>query len=570
VGIENAVNMAHTLGITDLNEPYHGLSLALGGYPVKPLDMAYAFSVFANGGQMLGTPVPEARQTAGLRTLDPAAILKVTDGRGQVLYEYEEPERKQVLSPEVAYLISSVLSDNAARTPIFGPNSPMYVPDRPTAVKTGTTNDFYDGWTIGYTPQYSVAVWVGNTEHIPMRNADGSRVAAPMWRDVMDYLHEGLPVEQFERPAGIVTVTVDAASGKLPTEFSPSTIQEVFVAGTEPTAADDMHQGYSICRESGLIATPYCPSELVETRVYTVYPSEAQDWARDQGIAQPPTEHCAIHGPNLGSQPVSITSPRQFDRLTGVVPVMGNARPDGFERFWLQYGPGMSPETWTPLGGERGDPVDNNVLQMWDTTGLSGLYTLQLNVVAFGQVQTFAVQVTIDGNPPSVTMLSPRPGSSYVRGRDQYVTIQVSAVDDTAMDRVEFYVDGVNIGYSTVSPYSRRWSLTAGSNPPEHTFDLPAPVEEQVGDELHRREVVVEGDRTVFVHTVSRTGQVVTVTRVSRGPDGGIAWEIYGGDGGLLSSSNAPAAGTHRIWAVAYDAAGNRVETPPVEVQIGG
>ncbi len=569
VGAESAVNMAHALGITDLNEPYHGLSLALGGYPVKPLDMAYAFSVFANGGAMLGTPVPEALQTPGLRTLDPATILKVTDSQGKVLYEYEEPERQEVLSPGVAYLITSILSDNVARTPIFGANSPMYVPDRPTAVKTGTTNDFYDGWTVGYTPQYSVAVWVGNTEHVAMRNADGSRVAAPMWREVMDYLHSGLPVEQFVRPADVVNVTVDATSGKLPTEFSPSRIDEVFVAGTEPTETDDIHQGYSICRESGLIATPYCPADLVDIRVFTTYPSSGQDWARDQGIAQPPREHCNIHGPNLGSQPVSITSPRQFDRLTGVIAVTGNARPDGFERFWLQFGEGMNPTAWSLIGGERGDMVDNNVLQTWDTTGLAGLYTLQLNVVAFGGVQTFSVQVMIDGNPPSVTLLSPRAGSTFVPGRDENVNIQVSAVDDTAMDRVEFYVDGVNIGYSTVSPYSKRWNLAAGATP-EHTFDLPAPVEEQIGDELHRREVVVEGDRTVFIHTVHKGGQLVSTTRVSRGPDGGIAWEIYGGDGGLISSSNAAAPGVHRIWVVAYDAAGNRVETPPIEIQVGG
>jgi penicillin-binding protein 1C len=570
VGIENAVNMAHALGITDLEEAHHGLSLALGGYPVKLLDMVYAFGVFANGGSMLGAPVPAENQTPGMRTLDPVVLLKVSDAKGNVLYEYDEPERRNILSPEVAYLISDVLSDNGARTPVFGPNSPMYVPDRPTAVKTGTTNDFYDGWTVGYTPQYAVGVWVGNTEHIRMRNADGSRVAAPIWRAVMDWLHRDLPVETFQRPPGIVTVTVDSTSGKLPTEFSPAQIQEVFIAGTEPTEVDDVHQGYSICRETGLIATPYCPPDLVETRVYAMYPAEAEDWVRDEGIPQPPREHCALHGPNLASLPVSITSPRQFDRLNGVVAITGNARPEGLERFSLQYGAGMAPSEWTPIGGERGDMVDNDILQLWDTAGLGGLYTLQLNAVAFGSVQTFSVQVMIDGTPPSVTVLSPRPGDRFVPGRDEWISIHVSAVDDTAMDRVEFYMDGIYLGYSTVAPYTKRWNLKTGPTP-EHTFDLPAPIEEQIGDEFHRKEVVVEGDRTVYIHTVQRDGQLLKTTRVSRGPDGGIAWEVIGADGQLLSSSaGAGAAGPHTIWVVAYDAAGNRVETPPIEIHIGG
>ena len=137
---------------------------------------------------------------------------------------------------------------------------------RPAAVKTGTTNDYYDGWTVGFTPQYVTAVWVGNTDHTKMRNASGVHVAGPIWHAVMESLHEGLPVEGFVRPEGIETAIVDSVSGKLPTEYSAGRMQEVFMTGTVPTTHDDVHRPIPICKESGRLATPYCPPELVERR----------------------------------------------------------------------------------------------------------------------------------------------------------------------------------------------------------------------------------------------------------------------------------------------------------------
>ncbi|MHB0856504.1 MAG: transglycosylase domain-containing protein [Anaerolineae bacterium] len=458
VGIPNVLNTAHSMGINTLNNAYYGLAVALGGAEVTPLDMAYAFSVFANGGTMLGESVPAERLRPGYRQLDPVAILKVTSARGDVLYEYEEPQRRQVIRPEVAFLITDILSDNQARTPAFGAGSKMVLKDRPAAVKTGTTNDFFDAWTVGFTPQHVVAVWVGNTQYKEMKDADGSRVAAPIWQGVMEALHEDLPVESFQRPPDIETAVVDALSGKLPTDYSAARIQEIFIKGTVPTEHDDMHQLYRICRASGKLASPTCPLEEVEDKVFEVYPSGAEDWVRAREIPSPPRETCDIHGTNLVTQDVGIGSPKQLAPIRGIVPVMGSVKPGGLQRWNLQYGEGASPTEWIPIGSEYGHAVDNNLLEQWDTNGLNGYFTLQLTAYTDGGVQQSTVPVLVDNTPPTVTIISPLPDQRYQRDKDEWVNIQVDAQDNVSMQRVEFYVDDHLLGFSTVAPYTMRWN----------------------------------------------------------------------------------------------------------------
>lgn len=471
VGIQNVVNTARAMGITTLNENNYGLALALGGSEVTLLDMTYAFSVLANGGTMLGEAVPPERFKPGYRSLDPVFILKVTDAKGRVLYEYKEPQRREVLRPEVAYLVTDILSDDRARIPTFGPNSMLKLKDRPAAAKTGTTNNYHDGWTIGYTPQYVVGVWVGNSDYKPMENAPGVRTAGPIWNAVMEWLHEGLPVENFPRPAGIETAIVDTVSGKLPTQYSPSRMQEIFIKGTVPTEPDDIHRPFRICTQTGKLATSYCPPELVEERVFEIYPPEADDWVREQGIPQPPKEYCDVHGPNLAALDVAIVSPKFFGAVRGLVPIIGNVRTGGLQKYWVQFGQGMTPSAWALLGAEHGHNVNNDVLEYWDTAGLDGLYTLQLCVLAGGNLQTASVPVVVDNVTPTVRILypiseapaydpqNPELDRTFVYPTDEWINIQVDAQDNVAMDRVEYYLDDQLLGYTTVAPYSMRWTL---------------------------------------------------------------------------------------------------------------
>jgi len=163
VGIPRMLEMAHNLGISTLTDPSrYGLSLTLGGGEVKLIDLVSAYSTFAAGG----------------RKVQPQAILEVKDSAGHVLEKLKPTEGAQVLSEEVAYLISNILSDNNARTLAFGPRSALYIPGYSVAAKTGTTNDMKDNWTVGYTRSFAVGVWVGNNDNTSM----GRLVSAPARR----------------------------------------------------------------------------------------------------------------------------------------------------------------------------------------------------------------------------------------------------------------------------------------------------------------------------------------------------------------------------------------------------
>ncbi|HAL62699.1 MAG TPA: penicillin-binding protein [Chloroflexi bacterium] len=473
VGVKNVIATAHRMGINTLTKDYYGLSLTLGGGEVRLLDMTYAYGVLANGGVMAGQPVPPDKMRPGYRELDPVAILRVEDAQGNVLEEYLAPETREVLDPKVAYLMTSIFSDNAARTPAFGPNSPLVL-SRPAAAKTGTTDDFRDAWTIGYTPQIVTGVWVGNSDNQPMEHVPGSLGAAPIWHDYMEEILASYPVEGFIEPPGLEHLVVDATSGLLPTEYSPSTVEEIFLPGTAPTAYDNVHQAFRIDPESSKLATVYCPS--VEERVYEIYPPEAADWVRENEIPQPPTDYCDLHGPGPATGDVAITRPRPYAYVHEQMPIEGNARGPGFRLYRLEYGEGLNPSSWVRIGGDHHNQVDHGLLEMWDTSGLNGLYTLQLTVVRNDDsYQQASIQVTVDNIPPEVEITYPPDGALYVMKDDEWVSIQAEARDNFSIDRVEFYLDDNLLSYDTVSPYNQKWTITMGSAATEtHTIHVVA------------------------------------------------------------------------------------------------
>ncbi len=461
VGVRNVIDLAHSMGINTLTRDYYGLSLTLGGGEVRLLDMAYAFSVLANGGYMAGQPVAAENLRPGYRTLDPVAILRVEDANGNVLEEYQSPEVREVISPQVSYVITNMLADNVARTPSFGSRSMLWLGnDRPVAAKTGTTTDFRDSWTIGFTPQLCTGVWVGNSNNEPMEHVPGSAGAAPIWHDFMLAALEGEPVMPFVEPPGLEWAVVDATSGLLPTQYSPSTIRDVFLPGTVPTQQDDVHQMFRICRASGKLATVYCPLDEVMEQVFEIYPPEAADWVRENNIPQPPSEYCDVHGPSPITGDVAITSPRPYGYIQGIVQIKGNARGPDVQLYRLQYGPGLNPSSWTQIGGDHRNTVDNGLLETWDVRNLDGLYTLQLSVVDWNNAyRQSTIQVTVDNTAPSVEITYPITQQLYVMETDEWVSIQAQATDNFSMDRVEFYFDDEMLTYDTVSPYNQRWTI---------------------------------------------------------------------------------------------------------------
>ena len=184
-GLDNTIDLAHKMGITTLNDrPRYGLSLVLGGGEVKLVDMVSAYGVLANDG------VREA----------PSFILKVVTGDGTVLEDYRKDEEK-ILDPQVARMVSDILSDNKARSKVFGYNSSLYFPDRQVAAKTGTTQENRDGWLVGYTPSIVVGIWTGNNDNTPMtKQGAGLSAAGPMWHEFMLRAMENFPVEEFIKP----------------------------------------------------------------------------------------------------------------------------------------------------------------------------------------------------------------------------------------------------------------------------------------------------------------------------------------------------------------------------------
>lgn len=186
-GIENVLNTARALGVSSLeDDKYYGLSLALGSAQVSVLDMASAYGVFANG---------------GVRN-KPVSILKVTNSEGDVLYQYQKnPER--VLQKQAALKISDILTDNQARAPLYGLNSPLYFDGLDVAVKTGTTNKYVDAWTVGYTKNFVLAAWAGNNNGDSMAKKVSGYIITPTWRDVMDLALEEYPPEPFQEPESI-------------------------------------------------------------------------------------------------------------------------------------------------------------------------------------------------------------------------------------------------------------------------------------------------------------------------------------------------------------------------------
>lgn len=183
-GIPNVLTLAKNMGLTSLGQPSdYGLSLALGAAEVRLLDLTSAYGAFANNGVLNA----------------PTGILKVTDADGKVTEEYEEKGR-QVIDPQIARQMSSMLSNNEARFPEYPPNNPFHFPGFDVAAKTGTTNESRDVWTIGYTPSIAIGVWAGNNDNTPMAREIAGFIVAPMWNKVMQYAISKYPQEFFTAP----------------------------------------------------------------------------------------------------------------------------------------------------------------------------------------------------------------------------------------------------------------------------------------------------------------------------------------------------------------------------------
>jgi 1A family penicillin-binding protein len=268
VGLQNLFNLLSSLGIRTMGEPdQYDLSFALGGGEVRLLDLTAAYGALANGGY----PV------------HPVSILEVTDRQGNVLYTRPQYKAARVLDERVTWLISDILSDDNARLLGFGRNSALKL-DRPAAVKTGTTTNFHDNWTVGYTPSLVVGVWAGNASHEAMHDVTGLTGAGPIWHQVMRSILAGQPEETFTRPQGIEQAEVCALSGLIPGRDCAYRKTDWFIAGTQPKTLDSFYRSALVDKATGTLADASTPPERVQKVVALDLPPQAEPWARARDL----------------------------------------------------------------------------------------------------------------------------------------------------------------------------------------------------------------------------------------------------------------------------------------------
>lgn len=379
MGARNVTKIAGSFGVS----PDEQLTL---------LRAAGAYGVFAQNGVYFGQSLNEVFM--------PVTVLRVEGGDGSVWLDWSTPQAKPVVTPGLAYLINHALSDETARVGALRDANVLDV-GRPAAAKLGQTEDGLDTWAIGYSPSRVVAAWTGVRETSPLSSplqggprGVGPRGVAVLWNALMQIASQNLPPEDWSLPPEVSVINVCDPSGMLPTPECPAIVNEVFLNGNEPIQPDNMYRRFSINRETNLLATVFTLPQLIEDRVYLVVPPEARSWAESAGLAIPPANYDVIQAPPFNAD-VHISSPELFAEVSGRVTITGTAAGTDFVSYRVLVGQGLNPQEWIQVA-EGTAPVAGGQLAEWDTSELSGLYAVQLQVIRSDQrVDTAIIQVTI-------------------------------------------------------------------------------------------------------------------------------------------------------------------------------
>ncbi len=289
LGVEKLLATLSALGFDSLDRDaaYYGLGLTLGNGEVTLMELAAAYATLARGGVYM--PL--------------------------LLYPHERLRgSRQIIAPATAYLIADILSDNDARRMSFGEDSPLNLPFR-VAAKTGTSKNFRDNWTVGFTKEYTVAVWTGNFDGSPMHSVSGITGAAPIFEDIFLMLASRTPQTWFDAPPTIVHREVCPLSGAAPSTACMSRVDEVFVERTEPREECAFHKDIAIDTRTGLIATAACNPRYVRTESFVALPPMYRTWALAHNVRMAPTSvspHCprqtAMRDAGRGTRDAEATS----------------------------------------------------------------------------------------------------------------------------------------------------------------------------------------------------------------------------------------------------------------------
>ena len=393
-GVNDTINLSQDMGITTLKDRRrYGLALVLGGGEVKLLDMVSAYGVFANDG-VRNPKTP---------------ILKIETSDGKILEEWKEKPEKTI-DPQIARTISDILSDNVARTPVFGATSPLYLGARPAAVKTGTTQEYRDAWTIGYTPSLAVGIWTGNNDNTPMsREGAGMAAAAPLWNEFMKKAYE---IKSADKASlGSASPFEQQISSFLPpsgfSAFSlPGQIEE-FLKPEPFTASKPILNGqaftekiFKIDKISGKLATEFTPPELIEEKSY----KEA---------------HCILYYVNKDS----------------------------------------------PLGGSPENPASDPQFANWESPVLSWA---KINSPGINDVPPTQYDDThTSDNQPKIKIISPTDGSVI---DSPTFTIKTEASASLGIKQIDFFLDDNFIGSDLSGPYELHFAGSDAFSIGEHAI----------------------------------------------------------------------------------------------------
>jgi penicillin-binding protein 1C len=462
---DGVLSVAKRLGITSLTRDDYGLSLTLGGGEVSLLEMTRAFSVIANGGQR----VP------------PVAISRILDHNGNVVYEYQPEPGDQVIRPEHAFLISSILSDNEARTPMFGANSVLNLPF-PAAAKTGTSNDFRDNWTLGYTPDIAVGVWVGNADYSPMKDISGLTGAAPIWSEFMQsaiqQLTGGNPTP-FIKPSGIVDRVICAISGTEPSQWCPNQRSEYFASDQLPSSSSqDLWSKLNFDTWTGLRVSEACKDFTKEEFALNVTDPwaigwiqndpQGKTWAEDMGFTDPilfaPPRDCQVNDPHPIIEISLLTEGQTITTSPLDIFAKIDASAD-FKNYTLSYGLGDNPIDWKPLT-ENNQPVSQPTkIYSWGLNDVpQGVITLKftINSIRGGYAERkIHLNLLVSTPTPTVTptiTITPTPTITATPSPTQYATLTATPTSTHTFTPTE-----------TASPTISEMPTTTFTPPPDRT-----------------------------------------------------------------------------------------------------
>jgi membrane peptidoglycan carboxypeptidase len=470
-GIPNVIDLARKLGIElSQADDWYGLSLALGAGEATPINMVNAYGTFANGGY----------------GIEPVAVLKAEDKSGNILEEYKAPDRRDlILDPQVAYLVTNVLSDREARPDEYWRNQ-LTIPGHTNAAKTGTSNKKkddvnypFDTWTIGYTRNLATAVWAGNADgtHLSL-NASGLDTASHIWKNYMTEAVKHVEKAEFERPEGIKWVKVSRRSGKLPSEHTPDEdiVSEIFASFSTPRDYDDTYQFVEIDKVSGKLATEYTPKEAIEEKAFYKHHSILPDnpnwekavrrWAEENDQDEEvPTEYDDVHtAENMDIRPsITIVSPRSQSTISP--PILGawvdidsRAGVKKVEYYWndeLVYTADAP-----PYKGNIKLPIDLKI------GSKHKLKAIVYDPLYRSSQSSVTVKIGKDETPPDVEFTHPKSNSKLPAGT--LASVEIDAQDKNGdILKIEMVLNGELKKTLRIPPYI--WQFTVPDDERKHT-----------------------------------------------------------------------------------------------------